>query len=251
MAKRKSLSNKIRFEVFKRDNFTCQYCGNKAPNIVLNVDHIEPVAKGGTNDIMNLITSCFECNNGKRDRKLSDTAVMDKQHDELKLLNERKQQIEFMMQWKEELLDLKNIEAKKVAEYFERVFECTVETQGLKNIKSWLRKYSMQELMTAIDAAYDVYYDKGIQIAFEKVPRIAYYNRNPVKTYIRNASYIRGILKNRGLYYNDRQLKELMKDWYEQVDDEQYQEVIDAAVNSTSWTRFRDEVLTLIEEVKE
>lgn len=111
--KRKSLSNKIRFEVFKRDNFTCQYCGNKAPDIVLNVDHIEPVAKGGTNDIMNLITSCFECNSGKRDRKLSDTAVMDKQHDELKLLNERKQQIEFMMLWKEELLDLKNIEAKK------------------------------------------------------------------------------------------------------------------------------------------
>ena len=48
---RKSLSNKIRFEVFKRDNFTCQYCGRKAPEIVLNVDHIEPVSKGGTNDI--------------------------------------------------------------------------------------------------------------------------------------------------------------------------------------------------------
>lgn len=30
MAKRKSLSKKIRFEVFKRDSFTCQYCGRKA-----------------------------------------------------------------------------------------------------------------------------------------------------------------------------------------------------------------------------
>ena len=43
MSKRKSLSKKIRFEVFKRDKFTCQYCGKTAPNVVLEVDHIEPV----------------------------------------------------------------------------------------------------------------------------------------------------------------------------------------------------------------
>lgn len=97
---RKSLSNKIRFEVFKRDNFTCQYCGRKAPEIVLNVDHIEPVAKGGTNDIYNLVTSCFECNNGKRDKRLNDNSILEKQHDELVLLNERKKQLEQMMQWK-------------------------------------------------------------------------------------------------------------------------------------------------------
>ena len=65
MSKRKNVSNKTRFEVFKRDNFTCQYCGKSAPEVVLNVDHIEPVSKGGSNDISNLITSCFECNNGK------------------------------------------------------------------------------------------------------------------------------------------------------------------------------------------
>ena len=46
-AKRKALSQKIRFEVFKRDSFTCQYCGRKAPDVVLQVDHIVPVAKGG------------------------------------------------------------------------------------------------------------------------------------------------------------------------------------------------------------
>ena len=55
--KRRKLSKKIRFEVFKRDNFTCQYCGRKAPDVVLEVDHIIPVAKGGKNNIMNLITS--------------------------------------------------------------------------------------------------------------------------------------------------------------------------------------------------
>ena len=89
MSKRKNVSNKTRFEVFKRDNFTCQYCGKSAPEVVLNVDHIEPVSKGGSNDISNLITSCFECNNGK-ETKLSDKSELEKQHNELILLNERK-----------------------------------------------------------------------------------------------------------------------------------------------------------------
>mgnify|MGYP003405974009 CR=1 FL=1 len=51
--KRKTISKKIRFEVFKRDNFTCQYCGRMAPDVVLEVDHINPVSKGGDNDISN------------------------------------------------------------------------------------------------------------------------------------------------------------------------------------------------------
>ena len=63
--KRKGISKKKRFSVFKRDDFTCQYCGSHPPNVVLHVDHIHPVSKGGTNEEENLITSCFSCNNGK------------------------------------------------------------------------------------------------------------------------------------------------------------------------------------------
>ena len=69
MAKRKNLSKSVRFEVFKRDSFKCQYCGKSAPDVVLEVDHIIPVSKGGDNDISNLITACFDCNRGKRDKK--------------------------------------------------------------------------------------------------------------------------------------------------------------------------------------
>jgi len=67
MPKRKGLSVKTRFEVFKRDSFTCQYCGGNPPNIILEVDHIMPVSKGGENNMENLITSCWACNRGKRD----------------------------------------------------------------------------------------------------------------------------------------------------------------------------------------
>ena len=69
--KRQKISKKARFEVFKRDQFTCVYCGQTPPKVVLHVDHVEPISKGGTNDINNLVTSCSDCNLGKGATPLS------------------------------------------------------------------------------------------------------------------------------------------------------------------------------------
>lgn len=71
MGTRKSISKRTRFEIFKRDLFTCQYCGRTPPNVVLHIDHINPVANGGDSSQDNLITSCEECNQGKSDKLLS------------------------------------------------------------------------------------------------------------------------------------------------------------------------------------
>jgi len=60
------ISPRLRFEILKRDNFTCQYCGRKAPEVELEVDHIEPYSKTKDNSPENLITACKECNRGKR-----------------------------------------------------------------------------------------------------------------------------------------------------------------------------------------
>jgi hypothetical protein len=65
MTTRSSIGARTRFDVFKRDNFTCVYCGGKTPTVILEVDHVVAVAEGGTNDLSNLVTSCFECNRGK------------------------------------------------------------------------------------------------------------------------------------------------------------------------------------------
>lgn len=48
-----------------RDNFTCQYCGQKAPDVILHVDHKVPKVNGGTNQEENLVTCCSSCNVGK------------------------------------------------------------------------------------------------------------------------------------------------------------------------------------------
>lgn len=69
---RKQISTRTRFEVFKRDGFVCQYCGSHPPLIILHVDHIIPVSKGGKNDMDNFITSCSDCNLGKSNVSLKD-----------------------------------------------------------------------------------------------------------------------------------------------------------------------------------
>lgn len=69
---RKPVGKRTRFEVFKRDGFTCQYCGRRPPDVTLHCDHITPVAKGGSNDPVNLITACKDCNAGKSAVELDD-----------------------------------------------------------------------------------------------------------------------------------------------------------------------------------
>lgn len=58
---------KLRFTALNRDNFTCQYCGKKVPEVILEIDHRFPKSKGGLDKIENYITSCRDCNLGKGD----------------------------------------------------------------------------------------------------------------------------------------------------------------------------------------
>ena len=56
--------------VFKRDNYTCQYCGKVGEK--LEADHIIPFSKGGSDDLENLTTSCRKCNRSKRDKSVKE-----------------------------------------------------------------------------------------------------------------------------------------------------------------------------------
>lgn len=68
--------------VYARDNHTCHYCGIvlPAPELLpelnypehgnhLTLDHIIPRSEGGGNNVYNLVTACFECNNERGDRE--------------------------------------------------------------------------------------------------------------------------------------------------------------------------------------
>lgn len=88
-----AISIRLRFEVFKRDNFTCQYCGRKTPAVVLECDHIVPVCDGGSDDLINLCTSCWECNRGKAGNPLQNIAVAEDPTDRAILLLETERQL--------------------------------------------------------------------------------------------------------------------------------------------------------------
>lgn len=60
-----SVGKRLRFEIFKRDRFTCQYCGRRPPDVTLECDHVVAVAEGGSDEPANLTTSCWDCNRGK------------------------------------------------------------------------------------------------------------------------------------------------------------------------------------------
>ena len=60
-----AVSKRVRFEILRRDAHTCQYCGAKAPDAVLQIDHVVPVSLGGDDKPSNLVTACSSCNGGK------------------------------------------------------------------------------------------------------------------------------------------------------------------------------------------
>jgi hypothetical protein len=63
--KRSPLPKSLRFAILVRDNYTCQYCGRKAPDVVLHVDHRTPASRQGPDSVENLLTACGDCNLGK------------------------------------------------------------------------------------------------------------------------------------------------------------------------------------------
>lgn len=149
--KRKSISKKLRFDVFKRDGFVCQYCGSTPPNVVLHVDHINPVKEGGKNNIDNLVTSCECCNLGKGATPLS---VVPKSLKEKSLeIAEREAQLLGYNQILQARADRIEDEMWKVAAALER--EDVIESYNrarLISIKRFLQRLPLQYVLDAAEA---------------------------------------------------------------------------------------------------
>jgi len=247
MSKRKSIKTSTRFEVFRRDGFTCQYCGSKSPDVILEIDHIRPVADGGDNSILNLITACWACNSGKGARLLDDDAMVQKQRAQLEDLQKKRDQIDMMVQWKTELSNLKDYETQKVEAFVQDKIGCALSVLGQKAIAAVIRKYGIAAVMDAIVIAAEQYIkvdSKGVvdfdsqSHALGKVKGICHHrannNANPsrMKLY-----YIRGILRNRLSYCNDRLCMDDLTLAYESgASLESLQEL---ALGVRTWTQFR------------
>jgi hypothetical protein len=256
---RKTISKKLRFEVFKRDSFKCQYCGRVAPDVILNVDHIDPVASEGSNDILNLITSCFDCNAGKSDRKLSDDSAMVKQRDQLESLQERREQLEMMIEWKKGLDDLDDEAVDKLLDYWKSLapgWSLKQEFRG--KFSKLIRKFGVKAIMDAMRIAADQYvvFDGKTAtcdswgIAWGKISGICRVTKDSEdKPYLRDLYYIRGIIRNRFSYVNDHEAMKLMEEAVGlgvSVD-----QLKQHAKTADHWTNFRTVLENTIEDRKE
>lgn len=257
MTKRKSLSKKIRFEVFKRDKFQCQYCGKKAPDVVLEVDHIDPVANGGTNEIINLITSCFDCNRGKKARLLTDDTVIQKQRKQLEIIQERREQLELMLEWKKSLTEFEDEKVTMVSDYWASMMSpYSLNENGLKSLDKLIKNFPIEDILEAIDIAnkkYLVFDEEGnitkesVEQAFDKVGGICALKNMPELK--KKMAYIKGICRNRFSYWDNKKGSIILNNYVnalkqagwsdERIVEDLENEVIPKSIDSKNWSQWR------------
>ena len=204
--------------MFKRDHFTCVYCGRSAPEVVLHVDHVLPVAEGGTNDIGNLVTACADCNLGKGASIIDTGRNLTKK--QLRELRERREQIELLQKWNKELLEIKNIELEEVVLTCNGRLEGTglplAVNDGYKGtLRQLIDKFTAKEVNDAINIAFNAYTvtsREEAEKALSKVPGICVNKRrereNPAYAH---KWHLINILKKRG-YYVGASLENVIND---------------------------------------
>lgn len=251
-SQRKVIPKSVRFEVFKRDSFKCHYCGASAPEVLLQIDHIEPVSKGGDDDITNLVTSCAACNAGKSNKTLDDKSALAKQRVQLEELQERREQLEMLMAWKKGLKEIREDTLGKVCSYWDELapgFE--VNDNGKRNLSKWIRKFSIEEIINAMDIAAEQYLrfkkdstvtDESWEEAFSKIPGICRVERESQEDPdIKELYYIRGIARNTCRNYFDKsealELLKIARSWNVPMS-----ELRDIASRVTSWTQFQSQI---------
>lgn len=141
-----AVSKRLRYEIFRRDNHTCRYCGRSAPEVPLRVDHVTPVALGGGDEPTNLATSCEDCNGGKSSASPDATLVADVSDDALRWAAAMQQAAD----------DLREQQAPKIAyrEAFKKSWTGWTRQDGWKTVRV--------ELPDGWKASLDSFYGAGL-----------------------------------------------------------------------------------------
>lgn len=179
-SKRKAISKSQRFEIFRRDSFTCQYCGRSAPEVILEVDHLIPVAHGGTNDNLNLVTACRDCNRGKGIKSVADKDSA-QGNEKLKELAIRKEQMEMIIEWGKEEQRILEDEVYFLECKWESLTGYSWTESGKQEVSRLVNKYSCIEVLEAMQISIKQYFQKNneenIEKTFNKIGGICYNRR--------------------------------------------------------------------------
>ena len=178
------ISKRTRFEIFKRDGFTCQYCNRKPPDVTLEVDHIDPRAAGGSNAEINLVTACFDCNRGKSDKKLHSTHGRPDADLEFLACAQEIAEAKRFLQAQAELHDIREELIGEIQDHWNRSLQMKGSVPAEHVILEWVKKYSPDEIVKAIDCFVP---------QFRRTP----WKFQEAKGFTDAVKYVSGIMRNR------------------------------------------------------
>lgn len=160
------VSKKLRFEVFKRDNFKCQYCGKSPPEIILEADHLTPKSKKGKDEINNLVTSCFDCNRGKSNIEIEKLPESIKENYEI--LQEKELQLKEYQKLIAKIEKRVNEEIEKVNSVYEEYFPDMTLSDNFKrtSLRKFLSLLPVNEVVQAMHIACTKLYHQDRSIRY-------------------------------------------------------------------------------------
>jgi len=138
-----NVSQETQYNIFRRDGFACRRCKKKVPSVVLYVGYETPPEDGGTDDVDNLITLCYDCSGGHP----------------LEMLSERRKQLEMMLQWQRTLKDFKEDMNGIVIDYVNGKIGPgrSLNNKGKKDVISALKISNIDIVLNTIDDVFDKY----------------------------------------------------------------------------------------------
>jgi hypothetical protein len=247
------ISKTLQAEVFRRDSFTCQYCGAKAPDVVLEVDEIPQISKVRKTDLSTLLTSCQGCLASRSPDVFEERSPNETQSERLDNLQKRKEQSELLFDWQKELLDQDHPFLSKLADYWSELLDETYSftENGKTALTKLLSDFSFDQIMKGMKIAVNQYVkfvdgtptQESVELAWNKVPGICYVTFH--KPHLKNLYYIRGIARNKCPYYfNDEDALQLLEAAYENGSDVDTLKKI--AKQAHSWSQWRSEMYDLL-----
>ena len=151
MAARKAISKKIRFEIFKRDSFKCQYCGKSAPDAILHIDHIIPVAEGGKKSYKANLITMYQLQSEARAQCPCDNSVVEKQKRQLEEINERREQLKLMCKWREELSKFEEEKLDYIDNRINELCGYGLSEYGRSDMRKTLKKFNYSLILDSIE----------------------------------------------------------------------------------------------------
>ena len=181
---------------------------------------------------MNLVTSCEPCNSGKGPRQLDDHSVIVKQKRQLDDLNERRLQAEMLCDYRTELKKEPVPELPSVFRFWLHLSKAEPRDSDRDAVEKLLVSAGLRETLHCIEIVTDQY--SNAEQAIRMLPRVAAVRRKTKrKPYLRDLLYIRGILRNRLTYVNERMALKLMENAVE--GGASTDQIRDASMRVVSW----------------